>query len=251
LIVYLLFHDVYASNPRESGFASPAADRYKMTIPQFDRELASLVMAGPRALPFALTFDDGGSSFYTVIADRLEALGWRGHCFVVTDCIGQPGFLTRGQIRELAARGHSIGSHTASHPMRINSCEPGHIEREWRTSVAVLQDILGAPVETASVPGGFYGPAVAYAAAVAGISTLFTSEPVRTSALLGACQVHGRFTLRGNCNPGLARRLVSARPWSRWGMWAQWNAKAAVKPMLGPRYVRVADWLLSRKAALH
>jgi peptidoglycan/xylan/chitin deacetylase (PgdA/CDA1 family) len=249
--VYLLFHDVYASDPRESGFSSPAADRYKLAIPEFDRELASLVAAAPRSLPFSLTFDDGGSSFYTVIADRLEALGWRGHFFVVTDRIDRTGFLTRGQIRELSDRGHVIGSHTASHPMRLNSYAAGVIEREWRVSVSALQDILGAPVETASVPGGFYGPAVAYAAAVAGVTTLFTSEPVRTTERVGACNVHGRFTIRGNCKPGLSGRLVSTAPWSRWGMWAQWNAKAAVKPLLGPRYVRVADWLMARKAALH
>lgn len=249
--MYLLFHDVYASDPRESGFSSPGADRYKMTIPQFERELASLVAAGPRALPFSLTFDDGGESFYTVIADRLERQGWRGHFFVVTDCIDQPGFLNRRQIRELANRGHVIGSHTASHPMRIHSCAPGIIEREWRTSVAVLQDILGAPVVTASVPGGFYGPTVAYAAAVAGVTNLFTSEPVRASELVSACRVHGRFTIRGNSRTGLTGRLVSPAPWSRWGMWAQWNAKAALKPMLGHRYVRVADWLMARRAALH
>ena len=31
--VSLLFHDVYAADPRESGFASDAADRYKLLGP--------------------------------------------------------------------------------------------------------------------------------------------------------------------------------------------------------------------------
>ncbi len=40
--VSLLFHDVYAADPRESGFASPAADRYKLSLQQFDAQLAGL-----------------------------------------------------------------------------------------------------------------------------------------------------------------------------------------------------------------
>jgi hypothetical protein len=250
-MVHLLFHDVYVSDPRESGFGSPAADRYKLSVPQFDRELATIVESGPRALPFSLTFDDGGSSFYTAIADRLEARGWRGRCFVVTDCIDTPGFLTRRQIRELVDRGHVIGSHTASHPSYLHRRGYEVIAEEWRTSLAILEDILGEPVATASVPGGCYSHRVAEAAADAGITSLFNSEPVRASYAVGNCAVHGRFTIRSTSRPGISGRLVSTAPWSRWGMWAQWNAKAAVKPMLGPHYVRVADWLMARKAALH
>lgn len=251
-MVHLLFHDIYVSDPRESGFSSPAADRYKLSVQQFDRELAAIAASAARALPFSLTFDDGGRSFYTVIADRLEAQGWRGQCFVVTDCIDRPGFLTRAQIRELVERGHVIGSHTASHPPQLHRRGHDAIVGEWRTSIAILEDILCHPVVTASVPGGCYSRGVAEAAGEAGVISLFTSEPVRASHRVGACGVHGRFTLRGNSSPGLSGRLVSsAAPLSRWGMWAQWNAKALVKPMLGPRYVRVADWLMARRAALH
>src|SRR5882672_9778271 len=125
-IVSLLFHDVYASDPHESGFRSQAADRYKLSIPDFEAQLDGLaesdvdtpLMAnafvdfGPDAgdaripnpesrIPALITFDDGGESYYTATADRLEALGWRGHCFVTTDCIGRRGFLSGAQLREL------------------------------------------------------------------------------------------------------------------------------------------------------
>src|SRR5262245_57302616 len=40
--VSLLFHDVYAADPRESGFRSPGADRYKLSLRQFDAQLAGL-----------------------------------------------------------------------------------------------------------------------------------------------------------------------------------------------------------------
>jgi len=115
--VSLLFHDVYESEPRESGFRSPAADRYKLSVPEFEAQLDGLAeLRIPNPEPrfrAVLTFDDGGISYYTVIADRLEALGLRAHCFVSTDHIGERGFLAPQQIRELDARGHTIGTHAA------------------------------------------------------------------------------------------------------------------------------------------
>ena len=40
--VSLLFHDVYVADPRESGFASATADRYKLSGADFDAQLESL-----------------------------------------------------------------------------------------------------------------------------------------------------------------------------------------------------------------
>jgi hypothetical protein len=42
----------------------------------------------------------------------------------------------------------------------------------------------------------------------------------------------------------MARRFVSTAPWARCSAWLGWNAKALVKPVLGPSYSRVADWIL-------
>jgi peptidoglycan/xylan/chitin deacetylase (PgdA/CDA1 family) len=173
--VSLLFHDVYVRDAAESGFRSPAADRYKLSVAEFDAQLGGVIDARRDApllapdlasaaggtLPFAITVDDGGLSYYTAIADRLEMLGWRGHCFVTSDCIGGAGFLTANQIRELDARGHLIGSHSASHPTRFSACTPDDMRREWTRSRIVLEDTLGHAVTVASVPGGYFSAAVA------------------------------------------------------------------------------------------
>src|ERR1044071_9613482 len=127
--VSLLFHDVYAKDPRESGFASEAADRYKLSVTAFDAHLAAI--ASVPDVPFLITLDDGGVSYHTVLADRLEARGGRGHCFVSTNQIGTRGFLDAAQIRELDARGHVIGSHSASHPSRFSACRPEQMREEW------------------------------------------------------------------------------------------------------------------------
>jgi peptidoglycan/xylan/chitin deacetylase (PgdA/CDA1 family) len=243
--MYLLFHDVYVSDPRESGFASPAADRYKLEATQFDRHLSALAGVGQHASPFALTFDDGGESYYTLIADRLERRGWRGYCFIPTDFIGRPGFLDREQIRELDRRGHQIGSHSASHPSRISSWREDAIVDEWRRSRAILQDILGHTVSSASVPGGYFSKSVARAASTAGFKVLFTSEPVRRVSQHRRCAIAGRFTIRASSPPELSERLVESAPWSRWSMWASWTAKKPLKTILGPAYDRFAPLLNS------
>ena len=116
-VASLLFHDVYVGDVDESGFSSDAANRYKLSLRDFDAQLAALagvradapilatdLTGSRRAFPFLITFDDGGVSYYTIAAERLDALGWRGHCFVSTDFIGRRGFLNPSQIRELDAR---------------------------------------------------------------------------------------------------------------------------------------------------
>lgn len=272
--ITLLFHDLFVDHPGESGFVSAAANRYKLTIADFDAQLDGLAAArteppilasrldqcrpkrlddvscdnqdfSPRVTPFVITVDDGGASYYTSLAERLERRGWRGHCFVTTDFIGERGFLSRSQIRELAERGHVIGSHTASHPVRFNTLPFHRIATEWARSRAALEDITGQPVDVASVPGGSYSPVVARAAVEAGIRVLFTSEPITRVSKSNGCVLAGRFTLRRGDANDLARRLVSDAPGARARAWASWNAKGLVRPLLGRSYASVADWLLS------
>jgi peptidoglycan/xylan/chitin deacetylase (PgdA/CDA1 family) len=276
--ISLLFHDVYVNDPAESGFVSAAADRYKLTRTDFDEQLdgvasvrahppvlmnviesraeepmvdptdsASLLSSG---VPFTITVDDGGVSYYTTVADRLEARGWRGHCFVTTNFIDSRGFLTRSQIRELAERGHVIGSHSASHPARFHTLPFHQLAAEWTRSRATLEDIIGRPVDVGSVPGGCYSPVVARAAHEASIHVLFTSEPVTRLAMKHGCLLAGRFTVRRGDPNDLPRRLVSAPARARSLAWASWNAKGLVKPLLGRSYLRIADWLLAEPSGV-
>lgn len=237
--VSLLFHDVYVTDPRESGFASDAADRYKLPVSAIDAHLDAI--ASVRDVPFLITVDDGGVSYHTLLADRLEARGWRGYCFVSTDQIGAPGFLDATQIRELDERGHLIGSHSASHPTRFSACTPQQMRDEWTRSRQVLEHILGHAVPLASVPGGYYSKAVAHSACEAGMQLLFNSEPVTSRSRQDGCTIAGRFTIRRGDPPAMSRQLLLPASWARWTAWATWNAKGLVKPILGPAYMRVAD----------
>jgi len=255
-LVSLLFHDVYRRSPSESGFCSPGADRYKLTVAQLASQLdgvaavrhdrpilaTAMVEASPAGtFPFLLTVDDGGVSYHQVIADLLEARGWRGHAFVSTDFIGRPGFLTLEQLRDLDARGHVIGSHSASHPSRFSSCRRDQMLQEWTDSRKVLEDVLGHPVLMASLPGGYYSSTVAEMAAESGLRVLFTSEPVTRIEQCAACTIVGRFAIRAGAAPGFARKLVEPARWTRTEEWASWQIKGLLKPVLGPFYSRLAD----------
>jgi peptidoglycan/xylan/chitin deacetylase (PgdA/CDA1 family) len=247
--VSLLFHDVYDADPRESGFASEAADRYKLPLTDFDAQLEGLT--GFHRDDFRVTVDDGGLSYYTHVADRLERQGWRGICFVTTNLIATPGFLDAQMLRELDRRGHVIGTHSLSHPKRFSALKPDAMQREWGLSRAILEDILGHPVTVGSVPGGYFSHTVARSAAEAGLRTLFTSEPTTSVGSEYGCTLLGRFTIRKDDANSLARRLVAPAPWTRWTAWASWNAKGLVKPLLGTNYMRVADWLLAHQSGKH
>src|SRR6185503_2797379 len=129
-------------------------------------------------------------------ADAMERRGLIGHFFVTTNYIGTRGFVTERDIRELSRRGHIVGSHSCSHPLRMGHCGWAQLLDEWSRSRSTLSDILGEDVRVASVPGGDFAPQVAEAAAKAGITRLFTSEPTRESRHAFGVTLTGRFTIQ-------------------------------------------------------
>jgi peptidoglycan/xylan/chitin deacetylase (PgdA/CDA1 family) len=253
-LISLLFHDVYAVDPAESGFEGEGAARYKLPLALFEEQLTGLaavvrqppvLIAGATAsthtgLPVAITVDDGGLSYFTSVAGLLEERGWRGHCFVTTAWIGRRGFLDKPQLRELHARGHVIGSHSVSHPERFSACSRAEMLREWQGSVQALQDILGTPVRCASVPGGYYSRGVAETAAEAGITALFTSEPETHVQHVDGCQILGRYAIRRGDGPGYPARLAAPTAGARQMAWLKWNGKKVLKTALGAGYPGLA-----------
>src|SRR5260370_38866938 len=102
--IALLYHDVVnADDFDSSGFAGADAAIYKLACETFRNHLDAIATTNPSAL---LTFDDGGVSAYSNIADELEEHGSRGYFFIATNSIGKPVFLNSSQIRELRDRGH-------------------------------------------------------------------------------------------------------------------------------------------------
>ena len=255
-IIALEYHDVVSPGRwDESGFPGISAATYKLPVDLFDAHLGALERAGCTLVndisahtsnrsaspPVVLTFDDGGSGYFAHAADLLEARGWRGHLFMTTGWIGKPGFLSAADLRELARRGHVIGSHSRNHPLRMAALSNAEIAGEWDSSLADLQGVLGSAVRVASVPGGYHSRRVAELAAEHGITTLFTSEPEMSIRTVDGCTVIGRYTLRRSHAAAYAGRLVGRAPVARAIQWCQWNAKKVAKALGGRHYLRVRD----------
>lgn len=256
--VTLLYHDVVRGHDDESGFAGAGAARYKLRLSEFHSHLAYIaeaVKSAPGLLchltdgtpaKWLMTFDDGGVSAITDIAEALEQRGWRGWFFITTDRIDTPGFMTAAQLRELQRRGHVLGSHSCSHPARFSHGSPEQQYQEWYRSRCVLEDLLSVEITSASVPGGFYSTTVAQQAARAGVRYLFNSEPTTTETSINGCRILGRYTVYRGMTALQAAGLLSSS-WPRYQQAWLWNAKKFAKRTGGAGYLKVRELLL-RKA---
>ena len=257
----LEYHDVVDGDFDASGFAGAGPASYKITSAMFERHLDALAASGCRrpsraidwladessARPLFITFDDGGVAAHTVIADALERRGWRGHFFVTSGCVGTPTFLSAAQTRDLRNRGHVIGAHSHSHPKRMGALTPAQVLDEWQRSTALLSDILGEPVITASVPGGFYTPMVGEAAAASGLRLLFTSGPTTRVSSINGCRIIGRYTLRQWSPPEQAVALACGQVRPRATQWAIYSALNLARAVAGNHYTRLRQWFWARR----
>ncbi|HTZ87134.1 MAG TPA: polysaccharide deacetylase family protein [Solirubrobacteraceae bacterium] len=233
----LMYHDIAAPAERERiGFPGPLAARYKLTPEAFERHLDALaatglsvgaVVPGATAPQVGMTFDDGGVSAL-LAADALERRGWRGQFFVTTGRIGTSGFLSGEQVRELARRGHTIGSHSHSHPTYMGRLGEEELTYEWTHSRGELADVLGEPPRTASIPGGYLSRGVVAAAAAAGYELLFTSEPTARAREQGLT-VRGRYTIWATTPAHVAAAYATGERRARGRLWVEWNAKKLAK----------------------
>jgi peptidoglycan/xylan/chitin deacetylase (PgdA/CDA1 family) len=225
-----------------SGFVGPGPDRYKIRQPLLEAIARQAAASGT-----VLTFDDGGRSALDVVAPMLAEHGLRGEFFVATARLGTPGFLDRRGVRELAAAGHVVGSHSHTHAV-LPALSEAEILDEWRTSVAVLEEATGGPVRSASVPNGFVNDAVAAAAHEAGIRTLYTSTPTRRRRTHEGTELVGRFAVLGSDDPRRAVALAAGDVLPRLRQQARWHALSLPKRLLGERYPAVRARLLAATA---
>jgi peptidoglycan/xylan/chitin deacetylase (PgdA/CDA1 family) len=252
----LIYHDVVDAARREQiGFPGPLAARYKLTPEHFAGHLDRIAADGtavgtvgpaagdrPRA---AQTFDDGGASALDAAA-ALEQRGWRGHFFVTSGRIGTPGFLTADEVRDLAARGHVIGSHSHTHPTYMGKLGRDRIADEWRRSADALGELLGEAPWSASVPGGYLTGPVIETAAAAGYGLLMTSEPTARTSERDGMTVMGRYTIWSTTPAGQAAGYARGAVVPRARLWLEWNAKRVPK-RLSPRLYQALRRLRARR----
>ncbi len=244
----LMYHDIATPAEREQiGFPGPLAARYKLDPAAFEAHLDALAATGLAPAPLrssedqppatSITFDDGGASAPAAAA-ALERRGWRGQFFITTSRIDTPGFASSEVLRELARRGHELGSHSHTHPTYMGRLTRAELDDEWTRSRELLGELLGSPPRTASVPGGFLSEQVIASAAAAGYGLLFTSEPTARVADRGLI-VRGRYTIWASTPARVAAAYARGERLACGRLWLEWNAKKLAKTASPAVYQRL------------
>jgi peptidoglycan/xylan/chitin deacetylase (PgdA/CDA1 family) len=140
--------------------------------------------------------------------------------------------------------GHTIGSHSWSHPSNISSLDSKLINYEWEKSIDVLSTILNDSVIAASIPGGFYSNDVANIAARNGIKFLFTSEPTLQHCQIDNCLIIGRYSVQRGMDSKDVLKLLEKNSFQQKKQYFYWNSKKVLKKLLGNKYLTLRKAIL-------
>lgn len=125
-----------------------------------------------------LTFDDGYLGVLEHAIPELQRNDFTATMFIVSGQLGGTNawdagpiwpLLTADQVRQVAAAGMEIGSHTVTHT-RLAGVTPDRLTTEVNESKSVLTDLLGHPVSGFAYPWGDMDPAARQAVRDAGYS---------------------------------------------------------------------------------
>jgi peptidoglycan/xylan/chitin deacetylase (PgdA/CDA1 family) len=157
---------------------SACTDMYSITPESFFQHLAVIHdRARRKATVPVITFDGGHRSHLLCALPILDSFSLKAHFFITTDWISNHSdCINWTEIRSLARAGHSIGSHTAKHAI-LPECTPAALERELIGSRKRLEDHIGQPVRSISMPEGRWNEAVLRGCALADYEVVYTSEP--------------------------------------------------------------------------
>ncbi|MBD3243086.1 MAG: polysaccharide deacetylase family protein [Chitinivibrionales bacterium] len=164
----LVVHSLTRRSPIDCSYVSPDTLEKTLRLLQskgyiFTRvseRTQSDVPAGKRVI---LTFDDGLEDCYTKALPILTALGIPASFFPIAGCLGAASsnadvygtqrYLSASEVRQIADRGHEIGSHSLTHADLV-LLPPDELREELRRSKAILEDIVGHQVTSISFPFG-------------------------------------------------------------------------------------------------
>ncbi|WP_276481125.1 polysaccharide deacetylase family protein [Paraflavitalea pollutisoli] len=167
----LCYHQIRDWRPTDSK----TAQNYIVPVENFRNQIKALADSGYHTIlpdqlyaylttgaalpskPIMLTFDDTDLDQYTVALPEMNKYGFKGVFFVMTVSIGRPNYMTKAQIKDLADKGHSIGSHTWDHH-NVKQYQG----QDWVTQIEkpskTLETITGKPINYFAYPFGLWNP---------------------------------------------------------------------------------------------
>jgi peptidoglycan/xylan/chitin deacetylase (PgdA/CDA1 family) len=131
---------------------------------------------GANASGVGITFDDGCETDLLFAAPRLLDAQCNATFFIVTSWIGQRGYLSLQQLRELRALGFELGAHSRTHAY-LPDLDAVSLRSEIAQSKDELEQGIGERIEHFSCPGGRWSREVSEVAREAGLRTVSTSRP--------------------------------------------------------------------------
>lgn len=247
--VVLMYHDVYADDTSESGFQNVGAMPYKVNRKEFEQQVALIhdycQEKGIDKSNISFTFDDGGRSFLYIVAEVLERYGFWGTFFIATAYIDTAGFLTKDEVLELKKRGHLIGTHSHTHPERMDTLQGTKLQEEWAVSCSILSEILDAPMSIASIPNGFSSKAVLQAMIDNGITLIYDSTPTTKKRSYKGVTIVGRYAITNDMSPASVLSIIKS-PYKRASITLRYDILKFAKIVLGDSYLRIRDRLLKK-----
>ncbi len=122
-----------------------------------------------------ITFDDGCETDLLYAAPRLLDAQLSATFFIVTTWVGQRGYLSLHQLRELRALGFELGAHSRTHAF-LPELDGASLWSEIAQCKDEIEQWIGERVEHFSCPGGRWSGEVSAVAREAGYRTVSTSR---------------------------------------------------------------------------
>lgn len=186
ILMYHHIRDADQAGSLESGLSVPpdafaqhldVLARAGYTTLRMDEALACLRGAtGCPTRPVALTFDDGYQNAYTAALPLLQQRGFVATFYIVSDFVGQPGYLTWEQLKALHAAGMEIGAHTVSHA-DLTTIDADAARYEIAESKKRIGALVGTEVTSFCYPAGRNTPATRALVREAGFASAVTTDP--------------------------------------------------------------------------
>ena len=125
--------------------------------------------------PVMITFDDGLKSHGDHAAVLLQKKNMKAIFFIPVSLVGQKGHMGWDELRLLVRHGFDIGSHGMNH-VALTGLSEREVKEELVKSKKTLEDKVGVPIKSFSIPRGYFTDEMRVLARDAGYEFLFTSS---------------------------------------------------------------------------
>jgi hypothetical protein len=234
---------------------SPSKDVYELHPRAFRAHVETSRMLGAmRGIVSEFTFDDAHVSQIEIAGSILSEAGMCGHFFAPTAWVGRrPNVATWHDLRMLCDAGHYVSSHGNTHAL-LTQCSAHQLKHELIRSREMLEQKLGIAVDSISLPGGRWNPAVADACVAAGYSSLYTSQPALAPVMIetafGPLRVVGRLAVRRTMPVSFISRYLNGDPITYTQLVVGFHLRKSIRSLIGDsRYQSVWRHLL--RSPLH